>query len=276
MKTAFIMLLTWIIFVINSYSQSNIQSLEITKHQTENGDRIKFTSQTLGSEQEIYIGLPNNYTNSLKYPLIMVLEGDLVFESFAPITKLMAQVNEIPPCIVVGIPIPNKMYIDYAPKITGIPESGNADKMLEYYKLELFPLLDSLYNCSDDKLIWAHSGLGGTFCTYLLIGSDNQFTGILSSSPNLKFVKEYIEIENTFSQLSKKGKVFYYLTFGGNEKEAYMGSMFDDVNYFAAKLEKEKPDNLTWKYVINENNNHFSNAVETYIDGLMLYFKEMK
>ena len=276
MKNLLNMFLIWIVVGISCYSQSNTHSTDISRYQTQNGDRIKFVSKILNEEREVYIGLPNHYNSSLEYPVILVLEGETVFESFAPITRLMAQVNEIPPCIVVGIPVFNKMYIEYAPVITGIPESGNADKMLEHYRLELFPLLDSLYSCSGDKLIWSHSALGGTFCTYLLLSPDNQFTGILSSSPNFKFVREYIEKENAFEQLSKKGEIFYYLTFGGNEAEEYMGSMFDGVKSFAAKLENESPDNLNWKYVVNENNNHFTNAVETYIDGVMLYFNERK
>jgi predicted alpha/beta superfamily hydrolase len=224
---------------------------------------------------DIYIGLPSDFNDSSSYPLIVILEGEILFESISSITKLMGDVEEIPDCIVVGIPLLNK-HLDYAPKISSVPESGKADKMLEFYKLELFPLLDSIYNSTKDRLIWAHSALAGIFCTYLLLGPDNQFDGILSSSPNLKWMQEYISKDGAFDLLSKKKKSFYYLTFGGNEAEAYMEKMYPQVQDFVKKLEEEAPENLVWHYQFNDNNTHFTNALETYMEGLKTYFEIAK
>jgi len=247
----------------------------VNKYQTENGETLLIKSEILNGNKDIFVGLPRNFNDSADYPLIIILEGEVLFESFAPVTRLMAQVNEIPECITVGIPLYNK-HLDYAPKISGHPESGNADKMLDFYRFELFPILDSLYSCNDDRIIWAHSGLGGLFCTYLLLGPDSQFTGILSSSPNLRWIQEYIQKDNPFAEVSKKGKIFYYLTFGSEEGEEYMGEMYQHVQEFNKILKNEAPDNLVWKYQLNEHNNHFTNAIETYIDGLTLYFEKMK
>lgn len=148
--------------------------------------------------------------------------------------------------------------------------------MLDFYREELFPLLDSLYNCNKDRLIWAHSGLGALFCTYLLVGPDRQFDGILSSSPSFKWMTDYVDKENAFEELAKKDKIFYYLTFGGNEGEPHMGEIYDRTKKFKERWENEAPDNLIWKYELSENNNHFTNAIETYSDGLLMYFNEMK
>jgi predicted alpha/beta superfamily hydrolase len=266
-----------LIFIFNCCLAQNTKPdpVTITKYRTETGEQLSIESGILSEKKEIYIGLPDTYNDSTKYPVVVVLEGEVLFETFAPLTNLMGQVNEIPECIVVGIPFYNK-HLEYAPKITGHPESGNADKMLEFYREELFPILDSLYHCTEDRIIWAHSGLGGIFCTYLLLGPDSQFSGILSSSPNLKWIQEYITAESAFQLLSKKGRVFYYLTFGSNEGEAYMGNMYQQVNEFRDKLAAEAPGNLVWKFQLYENNNHFTNAIETYMDGLILYFKLMK
>jgi len=258
------------------FSQISYKSpLIIEKYQTENGEKLRFKSEILNENKEIYIGLPEKFSDSIEHPLIVILEGEVLFESFAPITRLMAQLDEIPECILVGIPFYDK-HLDYAPKIISHPESGNADKILKFYRFELFPILDSLYNCNDERIIWAHSALGGLFCTYLLLGPDSQFTGILSSSPNLRWMHEYIEKDNVFTEVSKKGKLFYYLTFGSNEGENYMGEMYQKVQEFKEILQNEAPDNLLWKYQLNENNNHFTNAIETYIDGLILYFENMR
>ncbi len=207
--------------------------------------------------------------------MIIVLEGEFLFETFAPLTRLMAEANEIPECIVVGIPFYNR-HLDYAPKISAHPESGDADKMLEFYRIELFPLLDSLYNCRKDKILWSHSALGGIFCTYILLGPDEQFNGILSSSPSLQWMTDYVDKENAFEELAKKDEVFYYLTFGSNEGDVYMGDMYEKVKKFKQRLENEAPENLNWKFQLNENKNHFTNALVTYMDGIILYFNLMK
>lgn len=247
-------------------------SYEEGKHLTDNGKKLTVHSNILNEEKAVFIGLPEHFNDSTEYPVIIVLEGEILFETIAPMTRLMASVNEIPECVVVGIPLNNR-HLDYAPVISSVPESGNADKMLRFYHDELFPLLAEKYHCTKDRIIWAHSGLGGIFCTYLLLGPDNQFDGIFSSSPNLKWVKEYIDSSDAFDKLAKKDTVFYYLTFGSNEAEDYMGSMFHHVFKFKNRLEKEAPGNLIWKYQLNMDETHFSNAIETFIDGLRYYFK---
>lgn len=275
-KQRIILVIMIISYSIGSFPQiEGNDPLKIDKYKTENGEKFIFKSKILNENREIYIGLPDDFNDSTAYPVIMVLEGEVVFETFAPLTRLMAQVNEIPPCIVVGIPFYER-HLDYAPKISGQPESGNADKMLDFYRFELFPLIESLYHCTDDRLIWAHSALGAIFCTYILLGPDTQFTGIISSSPNLKWMQDYVKKDNAFEEVEKKGKIFYYLTFGGNEGEDYMGEMFQNVRDFKIRLENEAPGNLIWKYQLNENDNHFTNAIETYTDGLILYFQIMK
>jgi hypothetical protein len=82
--------------------------------------------------------------------------------------------------------------------------------------------------------------------------------------------------EELFRMTEGKGKMFFYLTFGSDEAEAYMGDMYNRVKEFRQRLVDEAPDNLIWRYRLNEHNNHFTNAVESYMDGLILYFKLMK
>jgi hypothetical protein len=89
-------------------------------------------------------------------------------------------------------------------------------------------------------------------------------------------MNDYLDKDDPFNELSKKGKIFYYLTFGGNEAEAYMGEMYRNVQELSTILELGAPDNLIWSYRLNENNNHFTNAIETYIEGLIFYFEVMK
>ncbi len=273
-RTLAFLSLIWMYPVCSSQTQPAVP-YQKSGFPCENMEKLVVEPGILGESKDVFVGLPDGYNDTTRYPLVLVLEGEVLFESFAPLTRLMGEVGEIPACIVAGIPL-NDRHLDYAPRISGYPESGHADTMLEFYRRELFPLLDSLYHLTTDRIIWAHSGLGGIFCTYLLLGPDNQFTGILSSSPNLRWLQEYIQKENAFGELSRKQRIFYYLSFGGNEAEAYMGEMYRQVRAFADKLESEAPGNLVWKYQFNENNNHFTNAIETYVEGLTEYFRVMQ
>lgn len=243
------------------------------------GERIRITSEILDYDPEVYIGLPANYHDTTTYPVVVLLDAELLFPAFYTVTKLMAQMGEIPPCIVVGLPL-HSSFTDYgmefAPSITGVPESGHADRILEYFAKELFPMIESKYHGSGEKIIWGHSAPGGLFCTYLLLGPDDQFSGIVSSSPNLRGVQEYIHAENAFGRLAKKDITFYYLSFGANEEDIFMNKMYGMVQEFKEKLDDEAPDNLRWEYRLNEHNNHFTNAIESYIDGIKLYFKMME
>jgi predicted alpha/beta superfamily hydrolase len=232
---------------------------------------VRFRSAVYEEEREVFVGLPDAVDSTTAHPVIVVLEGEVLFETASVLARLMASVGEIPPSIVVGVPLRGR-YEEYAPPPPGEHGSGAADRQLRHLGEELFPLLDARWGVGTDRLLWAHSGLGGAFCTYALLGPDTLFTGILSSSPSLRWAEAYVEDERAFDALAEKGRVFYYLTFGDSEEEAYMGDMFDRVQRFRDRLADEAPSNLAWEYRLYEGNNHFTNAVETYIDGLKLYF----
>lgn len=51
-----------------------------------------------------------------------------------------------------------------------------------------------------------------------------------------------------------------------------MEDIYKFVQNFKDKLELDSPDNLNWHYRFYEKNNHFTNAIEIYMDGLILYF----
>ncbi len=271
MKTLFLILSSMLILSLNGLSQTD-STLIIA------GEKIVMESKVLEYKPEIYIGLPANYNDSTSYPVVVLLDADWLFTAFSGITKLMGQMEEIPECIVVGMPLdPSfKDYgMEFAPVITGVPQSGHADKILEFFSKELFPFIDAEYHGSGNKILWAHSAVGGLFCTYALLGPDIQFSGIIESSPNLKGDQEYIHSEKSFDTMSRKSNTFFYLSFGKNEEEVFMGDMYKQVLEFKEILDKSAPQNLKWIYRENENCNHFSNALKSYTDGIKLYFECM-
>ncbi len=271
MKTVLLILAAILILPLRGKAQTDSSSIIA-------GKRMTFQSKVLEYNPKIFISLPASYNDTTSYPVVVLLDADWLFPAFSGMTKLMGQMEEIPECIVIGMPLDSSFAdygMEFAPKITGVPQSGHADKILEFYSKELFPFIESEYHGEGSKIIWAHSAIGGLFCTYLLLGPDTQFSGIIESSPNLRGNQEYIHAEKPFEILANKNKTFYYLSFGKNEEEIFMGNMYQQVLEFKEVLDKGAPDNLTWIYRENENSNHFSNAVKSYTDGLKLYFAWM-
>jgi hypothetical protein len=234
MKQRILILAILLILVSESHTQTGFSKIIA-------GEKTTVSSEILDYDPEIYIGIPDNFNDTSTYPVVVLLDAELLFPAFAGITKLMGQMEEIPECLVVGIPM-NESFEDYgmefAPKISGVPNSGHADKILDFFEKELFPLIELKY-----------------------------------SSPNLRGVQEYIQSEESFINLSQKDTTFYYLSFGTNEEEIFREGLQPQILNFRDILENEAPDNLKWIYRSNEHNNHFSNAIESYIDGLNLYFE---
>jgi len=111
MKQKIIILTFLLIKSILCFSQIDFCSpLRIDKYKTQNGEKFVIHSKILNEDKEIFIGLPKDFNDSIDYPMILVLEGEDLFETFAPLTKLMAEFNEIPECVVVGIPFYNKHF----------------------------------------------------------------------------------------------------------------------------------------------------------------------
>jgi predicted alpha/beta superfamily hydrolase len=62
-------------------------------------------SYKLEGKRELKIQLPRNYDNSAKrlYPLVIVLDGDYLFEPVAGNIDYQAYWEDIPDCIIVGV-----------------------------------------------------------------------------------------------------------------------------------------------------------------------------
>ena len=98
-------------------------------------------SSKLGTERELKIQLPRNYENNpeKRYPIVIVLDGDYLFEPMAGNVDLYSYWEEMPEAIVVGVNQSNSRRDDsfYADQ-TFLPfETGAA--FFEFLGMELLP-----------------------------------------------------------------------------------------------------------------------------------------
>jgi hypothetical protein len=223
-------------------------------------------SEHLEQSRTLYVHLPEEYDPGKSYPLVILLDGEATFRAFASVTALMGWQGLIPGCIVVGIPNINR-EMDYAPFIEGVPGSGNASKMLSFYRDELLPFLERQFRIGE-KILYGHSWVG-FFTTYVMLKEPELFDAYIATSPMFRFFDQVFEPSGLFGQLEGR-PVSFYSSLGGEE------TMSRELEKFIQLLGTEAPESLQWKFTVNEGKNHDSNAITGYMDGLEFTFSGTK
>jgi predicted alpha/beta superfamily hydrolase len=216
-------------------------------------------SKNLEQTRKLFIHLPDGYEKGMEYPMVVLLDGEATFRAFAAATALMAWQGLIPQCIVVGIPNINR-ELDYAPVIEGIPGTGTAEKMKAFYRDELFPFLEARYPAGK-RILYGHSWVG-FFATWVMLTDPSLFDAYIASSPMFRFYPQIFGEEGIPDGLQQR-ETGYYLTLGGEEV------LSRELEAFIALLEAQAPESLHWKFVRNEGRGHDSNALLSYMDGIL-------
>ena len=167
-------------------------------------------SPKLNEKREITIGLPPSYlTNpNKKYPLLIVLDGDYLFDPFQGALNYGAYWDDLPEVILVGIN-QNKnneretdCTIDQA---TGLPdEKGN--QFFEFIGMELVAYMEKKYRIAPFKIIAGHDITAG-FLNFYLYKEKPLFDAYISMSPELATAMEQ-NIPDRFNVLEQP--IYYY------------------------------------------------------------------
>ena len=149
----------------NDHSFSNIKSA---------GERInvetyEIKSNILGESREIYVSLPPNYNQNVHdYPIILVLDGEFMFDITRSMTSLWASRNYMPESIIIGIPNPtNSKPFDMALEVNGAngkiyyQGGGDPKTYMQFFKEELLPLLAKKYRVNNNRTIIGLSPTAG-------------------------------------------------------------------------------------------------------------------
>lgn len=174
-----------------------------------------FESEKLGETREIKIQLPRNYDpdDKIQYPLIIVLDGDYLFEPFAGNTDYQSYWGEMPKCVVVGINQSNTRNKDlFYDKEIYFPAHEGAS-FFEFIGMELIPYIESKYNVSQFRIVAGHD-LSANFINYYLFKDNPIFRAFILFSPDL--APEMIpRVQERFSVMNTD--TFYYLATSDND-----------------------------------------------------------
>ncbi|MFT3911639.1 MAG: alpha/beta hydrolase-fold protein [Ferruginibacter sp.] len=159
------------------------------------GSVYTIQSKVLNEERTLNIYLPQNYNanDSLKYPVIYLLDGS-ADEDFIHIVGLVQfnsfeWVNLLPHSIVVGIGnVDRKRDFTFPSTVEAekkaFPTSGHADQFIQFIEKELQPCINANFKTNHSKTIIAES-LGGLLATQILLTKSNLFNRYIIISPSL-------------------------------------------------------------------------------------------
>ncbi|RYY73777.1 MAG: alpha/beta hydrolase [Gammaproteobacteria bacterium] len=212
---------------------------------------IDFHAKANSKDYEVYIKLPESYSNSpgKKYPLIVLTDGYYAFPLLSSINWRMSERNQVyEQSIIVGISyskgddISKSRANDFAPPASTdekfknkVDEAGRADLYAKFLGQELLPYLVKSYSVDATRKIYAGHSYGGLLGTYILFTQPNMFDYYLIGSPSLWFNnKVMFNYEASYAKANKDLKAKVYMAAGSQEQNAQFGM----VDYMMA-LDKQ-------------------------------------
>lgn len=156
----------------------------------ETGRTYRIESRALGEPRVVDVALPPGYaTNTAqRYPVIVVLDGEVEHEIAAATARFYAAMAMLPPVIVVGVRNTDRMRDMTTPGAAGFtvpPEArtaGGADRFLEFLAAELLPWVDGRYRTAPLRVLVGHS-LSGLLALHALARRPALFTGYIVMEP---------------------------------------------------------------------------------------------
>ena len=231
------------ILIISCFIGSNFQAQAIYE---------TIDSYKLEDKRELKIQLPRNYDPEANrsYPLVVVLDGDYLFEPVAGNIDYQAYWEDIPDCIVVGIKQGSTREDDFFyENDTYFPAHEGAD-FYEFMAAELLPFIEDKYNASNFRIIIGHD-LGANFINYYLFKDEPLFRAYVSLSPDLApEMANRVQKRLTILQ----AETFYYMA----TADADVKVLRNAILKCDAKLKTIENTKLHYKFDNFEDANHYS------------------
>ena len=233
-------------FILNLGFSQNLDSLNITKI----NDTI--FSKFLNKERSIEIQLPRSFNENdeKKFPLVIVLDGDYMFNIVSGSIDYLSYWGDIPENIVVGIKQNETRYKDVSvlDNINNTPITSTLS-FYNFIENELIPYISKNYRGSTFRIIIGQERTAN-FINFFLLKENPIIRGYISVSPKFsKNMDKYLiqKLNNT------KNKVLYVISSSKNDFK----SIYEDVLDTSKSLDSIKNKNVKFKSFIFNNENHY-------------------
>nr|WP_314834951.1 alpha/beta hydrolase-fold protein [uncultured Flavobacterium sp.] len=251
--------LTFLFFLLSStvFSQKKTES---------------FTSVKLGESREINIGLPASYEKNTtkKYPILILLDGDYLFDPFYGALNYGGYWDDLPETIIVGI---NQNQNDeraddcYFDQADGLPAEKGA-RFFEFIGGELLPYIEKKYRAAPFRMIAGHDTTAG-FINFFLYKEYSIFNAYISLSPELATDME-TRIPEKLTQL--KQPVFYYQSSADGDVK----KLREPIEQLDANIKLVTNPLLNYKYDSFKGASHYSLVLHSIPNALYQIFESYK
>lgn len=169
-----------------------------------------FPSKKLKTDRELTISLPPSYEKNptRKYPLLLLLDGDYLFDPFQGALTYGNYWDDLPEVIIVGLSQNKNGERDNdcsTDATTGLPDE-NGERFFEFLGLELMPYLEKNFRIAPFKIIAGHDVTAG-FMNLYLYKDQPLFNAYISMSPELPTGMEE-QLPERFSAIAQP--IYYY------------------------------------------------------------------
>lgn len=207
-----ILLLTTIFLIFgneNLFSQSDLPS-----NKFENVRLEIFDSEILGETRKLFIYIPKDNSETLRYPVLYLLDGEMVNQYGEAINSIKNN-TKIGPHIIVGIETVENRNRDMIPvQMDTRPEAGGANNFLHFLVSELQTYIDKNFYTTGDNILYGAS-TAGLFSVYTMLEHTSSFFGYISCSTMIGHCPEYMKNKVIdFKPKSKLKGTYLYFHYG--------------------------------------------------------------
>ena len=210
-----------------------------------------FESFKLQERRDVQYYFPETYTAEKKYPVIVVLDGEYLFDQVVANAKFYSNFHGMPEAIVVGV---NQSKNNLRNQDCGFePDSGlpteKGKLFFEFLGMELIPYLETKFSTAPFKMFVGYD-ITANFGNFYLFKDDSLFNAYISISPYLAPEME-TRVPSRLSVMKKK--IFYQLILEGEKSEnsnrvlvlnqTLKGMESDNLRYFFDQY--ENADNIS-------------------------------
>jgi len=227
-------------------------------------------SEKLEEDRQLKILLPRGYDSDddKKYPLIVVLDGDYLFEAVAGNVDYYSYWEDIPNAIIVGVKQEGKRFDDttYSEQ-NSLPIEKGAD-FFEFIGMELLPYMENNYKLEAFKVVVGH-GQTANYINYFLLKDEPLFHAYIAISPDLA-PEMTTYLSGRFETL--QSKVFYYLATSNNDVK----HIKKDVDGLDAALKTVESKNLLYNFNSFDGPSHYAlpaHAIPKALESIFLIFQ---
>lgn len=229
------------------------QKITDTIHSAKMGDR------------EITIGFPASYKQSpsRNYPLLLLLDGDYLFDAFDGALKYGNYWDDLPEMIIVGISQAKSRDTDTTSNPeTGLPEE-QGEKFFEFVG-EVVSAVEKSYRTSSFRIIAGHDLTAG-FLNYYLYKDNPLFNAYISMSPELPAGMEE-QIPERLAKLQQP--IFYYQSTADGD----LKKMQTRIKALDQEAQKVKRPSLYYKFDEFKGASHYSLVLYSIPNALYHFF----